>query len=126
MRPGASAIVAVGGLLLLASCGGSGSSMGPGMMSGGGTGGRGGTSTAVGGAPNGRALFLASGCGGCHALAAAGTSGSAGPDLDEASPAYGTVRSTVRQGKGAMPSYADRLTRAQIDAIARFVADAAG
>ena len=32
----------------------------------------------------GKALFAAQGCGGCHAFSAAGTTGSVGPDLDEA------------------------------------------
>ena len=31
----------------------------------------------------GKAVFQASGCGGCHTFAAAGTSGTTGPDLDE-------------------------------------------
>jgi mono/diheme cytochrome c family protein len=32
----------------------------------------------------GRAVFTSAGCGGCHTFAPAGTSGSVGPDLDEA------------------------------------------
>ncbi|MGH3083878.1 MAG: c-type cytochrome, partial [Gaiellaceae bacterium] len=32
----------------------------------------------------GKAVFLSAGCGACHTFAAAGTSGSVGPDLDEA------------------------------------------
>src|SRR5918992_1187040 len=36
-----------------------------------------------GAAPDAKALFTDSGCGGCHALADAGTSGGTGPDLDE-------------------------------------------
>ena len=35
------------------------------------------------GAPDGKAVFTAAGCGGCHALADAGTTGGTGPDLDE-------------------------------------------
>jgi len=36
------------------------------------------------GAPDGKALFADNGCGGCHALADAGTTGGTGPNLDEA------------------------------------------
>ena len=36
------------------------------------------------GAPDGKAIFTDDGCGGCHALADAGTTGGTGPDLDEA------------------------------------------
>ena len=36
-----------------------------------------------GAAPDGKALFASNGCGGCHALADAGTSGGVGPDLDQ-------------------------------------------
>jgi cytochrome c oxidase subunit II len=35
------------------------------------------------GAPDGKAIFTDQGCGGCHALADAGTTGGTGPDLDE-------------------------------------------
>jgi cytochrome c oxidase subunit II len=35
------------------------------------------------GAPDGKAIFTDEGCGGCHALADAGTTGGTGPDLDE-------------------------------------------
>jgi cytochrome c551/c552 len=47
----------------------------------------GGTSTGAAGNPdNGKTLFTGSaGCGGCHALAAAGTSGAVGPALDDLS-----------------------------------------
>jgi mono/diheme cytochrome c family protein len=128
MRTGLIGAAGLVGLVLLAGCGGAdgGETMGPGMTGDGGMGGPPAASTSAGGAPSGRELFLASGCGACHALDAAGTSGGVGPDLDDAMPGYDTVRSTVRRGKGAMPAYADRLTTTQIDAIARFVASATG
>jgi len=49
-----------------------------GSTGGGSTGGGGGDATA------GKAVWDANGCGGCHTLAAAGSSGSVGPDLDTA------------------------------------------
>jgi cytochrome c551/c552 len=58
----------------------------PPSSSGGGTS-TGGTSTGAAGNPdNGKTIFTGSaGCGGCHALAAAGTSGAVGPALDSLS-----------------------------------------
>jgi mono/diheme cytochrome c family protein len=93
---------------VLAGCGGSG------MMHGG--------TTSAG---SGRALFVAD-CGSCHALAAAGTGGAVGPDLDRTRPAYGRVVRFVTDGGSTMPAFSGMLTRAQIGAIARYVADAAG
>jgi mono/diheme cytochrome c family protein len=81
---------------------------------------RGGTAPATG-----RAIFLASGCGGCHALSAAGTTGTAGPDLDRSRPSYARVLARVTDGGGGMPSFAGSLTSAQIRALARYVSDAA-
>jgi mono/diheme cytochrome c family protein len=81
---------------------------------------RGGTAPATG-----RAIFLASGCGGCHALSAAGTTGTAGPNLDRSRPSYARVLARVTDGGGGMPSFAGSLTSAQIRALARYVSDAA-
>ncbi len=56
----------------------------PPASSGGSTGGS--TSGAAGNPDNGKTIFTGSaGCGGCHALAAAGTSGAVGPALDDLS-----------------------------------------
>ena len=74
----------------------------------------------------GRAIFLANGCGGCHALAAAGTSGTTGPNLDQTHPSYARVLAQVTDGGGDMPSFADSLSSAQIRTLARYVSDAAG
>ena len=82
--------------------------------------GRGATASATG-----RAIFLANGCGGCHALAAAGTSGTTGPNLDQTHPSYARVLAQVTNGSGGMPSFADSLTSAQIRTLARYVGDVA-
>jgi DNA-binding beta-propeller fold protein YncE len=68
----------------------------------------------------GRQLF-ASNCGGCHTLARAGTGGTSGPNLDDP-PDTATVALTVRSGRGAMPSFEETLSRAEIGAVAAFVA----
>jgi mono/diheme cytochrome c family protein len=72
----------------------------------------------------GAKLFAEAGCGGCHALEAAGASGRVGPDLDQVSPDVATVVSQVENGGGGMPSFRSKLSSAQIRELAGFVADA--
>ncbi len=49
-----------------------------------------------------------------------------GPNLDKGKPSYAEVVKQVTDGGGVMPSFKDRLSKAQIDSIAKFVATAAG
>jgi predicted ferric reductase/mono/diheme cytochrome c family protein len=84
--------------------------------------------TATGAAPptaDGRDVFASAGCGECHTLAAAGSTGSVGPNLDEANPEAERVREVVANGSGAMPAYRSRLDDRQIDAVAAFLSRAA-
>jgi cytochrome c oxidase subunit 1 len=74
----------------------------------------------------GRQVYMDSGCGGCHALAAAGSTGAVGPDLDQASPSEALVVDRVTNGKGAMPAFGSQLTPDQIAAVAAFVSSATG
>lgn len=74
---------------------------------------------------DGKSIFTAT-CGACHALADAGTSGAVGPNLDAAKPPQELVVDRVTNGKGAMPSFADSLDPAQIQAVADYVSSAAG
>jgi mono/diheme cytochrome c family protein len=76
-------------------------------------------------AASGQEVFTSS-CGGCHTLADAGTSGASGPDLDEAAPDVATVKAYVRGGGGGMPAFGDRLSNAEIDAVAAYVSSVAG
>jgi mono/diheme cytochrome c family protein len=78
-----------------------------------------------GAAGNARALFI-SNCGSCHTLAAAGTSGAVGPNLDDAKPNAALVREIVTSGSGSMPSFQGRLDAAQVRALADYVASTAG
>jgi mono/diheme cytochrome c family protein len=75
---------------------------------------------------SGADVFASAGCGNCHTLAAAGSAGSVGPNLDDLVPSQETVAEQVRNGGGGMPAFADQLSDAEIDAVARFVADSAG
>jgi predicted ferric reductase/cytochrome c553 len=74
----------------------------------------------------GKSVFASAGCGDCHALDAAGSSGSVGPDLDESKPDAARVRHVVTDGAGAMPSFEDELTNRQIRDVAAFVAASGG
>ena len=75
----------------------------------------------------GKEIFTGSaGCGGCHTLADAGTSGNVGPNLDEAKPSKALAVDRVTNGKGPMPPFKGQLSPAQIQAVATYVSTAAG
>jgi mono/diheme cytochrome c family protein len=76
--------------------------------------------------PDGAKVFASAGCAGCHALRAANASGNVGPNLDDLQPDFATVQSQVENGGGGMPSFSGDLSQAEIDAVARYVADNAG
>lgn len=77
-------------------------------------------------ATDGETIFLQAGCGSCHALAAAGSTGTVGPNLDESQPDLELAVDRVTNGQGGMPSFRGRLSEAQIRAVAQYVADSAG
>jgi cytochrome c6 len=75
----------------------------------------------------GKEVFLgASGCGSCHTLADAGTSGAIGPNLDESQPSFELAVDRVTNGQGAMPSFSSTLSEQQIADVAAYVSTAAG
>jgi cytochrome c oxidase subunit 2 len=91
-------------------------------------------------------VFATGGCGGCHTLAAAGSTGKVGPDLDkllEDAKKYGKgapPAAYVRQSivdpdafvvpgfpKGTMPkTFEQQLSRQQIDALVQFLIEPTG
>jgi cytochrome c553 len=73
----------------------------------------------------GAAVFADAGCGGCHALAAAGSSGTAGPSLDALKPAADRVERQVTSGGRGMPAFGGTLTDEEIEAVAAYVAKSA-
>ena len=79
---------------------------------------------AEGDAAAGEAVFASAGCGSCHALEAAGSSGQVGPNLDQTMPAYALVVDRVTNGLGAMPSFEGQLDEQQIQDVAAYVVDA--
>ena len=84
------------------------------------------TATTPASKPDGKAVFAKAGCGGCHTLKAAGSSGNVGPNLDQLKPSKATVAHQVEVGGGAMPSFKGQLSPAEIDAVATFVSSNAG
>lgn len=74
-------------------------------------------------ASRGKILFVAA-CGGCHTLAAAGTSGRKGPNLDDEAPSYGDLVDQITHGGDGMPAFGNALSAAQIRRIAAFVSAA--
>jgi mono/diheme cytochrome c family protein len=88
------------------------------------------TTTTTAGAPaakpDGKQVFASAGCGGCHTLKDAGSTGNVGPNLDQVKPAEARVATQVTNGGGAMPAFKGQLSSAQIQAVAKYVSSVAG
>jgi cbb3-type cytochrome c oxidase subunit III len=78
------------------------------------------------GSTDGKTVFATAGCTGCHTLKAAGSTGTVGPNLDEAKPSKELVIDRVTNGQGGMPSFKGQLSEAQIQAVAGYVSSNAG
>jgi glucose dehydrogenase/cytochrome c5 len=65
-------------------------------------------------------------CSSCHTLAAAGTNGNVGPNLDELEPSKGLVEHQVTNGGGGMPAFGSTLSEEEIGNVAEFVSHWAG
>ena len=68
-------------------------------------------------------VLFQSNCGSCHVLADAGTSGTVGPNLDQAKPELQQAVKQITNGGGGMPPFKDQLTEQQIRALARYVVE---
>jgi mono/diheme cytochrome c family protein len=111
------ALLLLGALLLLAGCG------------------TGGKASSTSDLQNGKKLFTSAGCGGCHVLADAGSTGTVGPNLDDAfagDRAQGFKDSTIEnvvldQIREASPPMPKNLVKGQ-DAVdvSAYIAGAAG
>jgi cytochrome c2 len=71
-------------------------------------------------------LFSQSGCGGCHTLAAAGSTGTVGPNLDQLGPSDAAVVNQVTYGGGGMPAFGSRLGASNVATLAAWVSSVAG
>ena len=70
---------------------------------------------------DGAAVFAEAGCGGCHTFSAANSSGTVGPSLDGIDMSKDEIEQQVRNGGGGMPAFGDRLSDAEIEAVADYV-----
>jgi mono/diheme cytochrome c family protein len=117
-------------LLVVAGCGG-GEEAAPlpetveGTVPTGDTGG-GGDGGGQGDAAAGKDIYLAQGCGSCHALSDAGTTGAVGPSLDDSSIDVAGAEAQIRQGGGGMPAYEGTLSDEEIADVATYVVEARG
>jgi len=84
------------------------------------------TTELTGDATAGRAVYDQAGCGGCHTLADADSSGAIGPNLDDLAPDFERVEEQVKTGGGGMPAFEGALTEQQIADVAAYVSSAAG
>jgi cytochrome c oxidase subunit II len=101
--------------------------------------------TAGGGTDAGKQVFASNGCGGCHKLAAAGSAGTVGPDLDnlladakkyaKGKEPADYIRESIQDPnafvvpgfpKGTMPDTFKQLSKDQIDALVQFLVESGG
>jgi len=81
------------------------------------------SSTVEGDASNGAQIFASAGCGGCHTLEEAGSSGTVGPNLDQSQPDLSLTVDRVTNGQGAMPGFSDSLSEQEIADVATYVVE---
>ena len=74
----------------------------------------------------GKAIFVSSGCGNCHTLSAAHSTGTIGPNLDSLKPDYRAVTAQVTNGGGQMPAFKSTLSTQQIADVAAYVVTSTG
>ena len=96
--------------LLLAACGGGGDD-----------GGGGGNASTPG-----AKIFADAGCGSCHTFEPAGSTGSIGPNLDDADPTVEEAVRQIREGGNGMPAFEGDLSEQEIEDVAEFVAGDGG
>jgi hypothetical protein len=74
-----------------------------------------------GGGPG--ATVFAENCGSCHTFSPAGSSGTIGPNLDEANVSFDQAVEQVTNGGGGMPAFKGKLSEQEIDDVARYVSE---
>ena len=76
-----------------------------------------------GDAANGESVYASAGCGGCHTLAAAGSTGTVGPNLDDAKPSYELAATRITKGLGGMPPFAGQLSDQEIADVSQYIVE---
>lgn len=74
-----------------------------------------------GDAAAGADVYSAAGCGSCHVLADAGSTGTVGPNLDESSIDFQGAVEQIRAGGGGMPAFEGQLSDQEIADVAAYV-----
>jgi mono/diheme cytochrome c family protein len=69
-----------------------------------------------------KALFQQN-CASCHTFAAAGATGTVGPNLDQLQLPVSRIEQQIRKGGAVMPAFEGKLSDAQIKALAKWVAE---
>jgi mono/diheme cytochrome c family protein len=77
-----------------------------------------------GDAAAGADVFASAGCGSCHVLAEAGTTGTVGPNLDDVQPSAEAAYEQILNGGGGMPPYEGQLDEQQIADVTAYVVQA--
>ncbi|MEX2210677.1 MAG: c-type cytochrome [Gaiellaceae bacterium] len=81
---------------------------------------------AGGDAEAGADVYASEGCGSCHVLEAAGSTGTIGPNLDESKPSLELIVDRVTNGASPMPAFKDSLSEQQIQDVAAYVLESTG
>lgn len=92
--------------------------------SGGGDTGGGGGGGGEGDAAAGKDVYASAGCGSCHTLSDAGSSGTVGPNLDDSSIDFDGAVQQISDGGGGMPPFSGQLSEQQIADVAAYVTSA--
>ena len=79
------------------------------------------TEPVAGDAQAGKGVFASAGCGSCHTLEAAGSSGTIGPRLDDTVLDQEAIVRQVTEGGAGMPPFGGQLSEEQIQDVAVFV-----
>jgi cytochrome c6 len=79
-----------------------------------------------GDAAKGKGVFASAGCGNCHTLKAANSTGTIGPNLDSLKPDYRAVTAQVTNGGATMPSFKKTLSAQQIADVSAYVVASTG
>jgi cytochrome c6 len=69
----------------------------------------------------GAAVWTSAGCGSCHVMKAAGSTGQVGPSLDDVKPDQPTVVQQVTNGGEIMPAFSPQYSATQINNVAAYV-----
>jgi mono/diheme cytochrome c family protein len=69
----------------------------------------------------GKTIYASAGCGGCHIFSAAGSTGTIGPNLDDAGVDFEAAVQQIKNGGGGMPAFSGRLSDQEIADVAAFV-----